>query len=100
MKSDATRYPNRPWRKWYSTARWRRIREAQLAHQPLCERCLLSETVTAADVVHHRTAHKGDPDLFWYGPFESLCASHHNSQGQMEDHGKVVVQFGPDGWPL
>lgn len=90
----------RPWLRLYGTARWKRIREQQLAAQPLCERCLAMDIVEEATVVHHRTAHKGDEALFWSGPFESLCASHHNRDGQLEDHGKVVVTFGADGWPL
>ena len=93
---EATRY-----RKWYGTARWSKHRAYQLATSPLCERCLASEIVTEATVVHHKDGgHKGDEVKFWSGPFESLCAAHHNRDGQLEDHGKTVVRYGADGWPL
>ena len=88
------------YRKLYGSARWKRIRNAQFDSQPLCERCLLTETIEPATVVHHREAHKGDMDRFWSGPFESLCKPHHDSEGQLEDHGKTIVRFGEDGWPL
>lgn len=102
-----TRRPDRrsdqaaAYRRLYKTTAWQRIRRAQLAYQPLCERCLASDTVTVAEVVHHADGgHKGDEAKFWSGPFESLCAAHHNRDGQREDRGQTVVRFGPDGWPL
>lgn len=90
----------REWRKWYATARWKRLRLDRLSSQPLCERCLISEIVTPATVVHHAEPHRGDWDKFWSGPFENLCKPHHDSQGQLEDHGKTVIQFDAKGWPI
>lgn len=97
QRSDrATEY-----RRWYSTARWARTREAQLTRQPLCERCLAMGQVEEATVVHHADGgHRGDEHRFWSGPFESLCKPHHDSEGQREDLGQTVVAFGADGWPL
>ena len=88
------------WRKLYATARWKRLRDRFLSEHPLCARCLLQEIVEPATVVHHKTPHKGDLVLFWGGPFEALCAPHHNSQGQLEDHGKQTIQFDASGWPI
>lgn len=69
--------------------------------QPLCERCLAMGVVEEATVVHHADGgHKGDEQRFWFGPFESLCKPHHDSEGQREDLGQVVVTFGADGWPV
>lgn len=90
----------RPLRHLYKTARWERVRCEQLSRQPLCERCLSQEIVELATVVHHKVAHRGALGLFWDGPFESLCKSHHDRDGQLEDHGKTVIRFGPDGWPI
>jgi 5-methylcytosine-specific restriction protein A len=90
---------NRPWKAWYSTARWRKRREAQLSVEPLCRMCLGSEIVTAANTADHVVPHRGDPHLFWYGELQSLCASHHSRDKQLEEHGKTIVRFGPDGWP-
>jgi 5-methylcytosine-specific restriction protein A len=90
----------RDWRKWYSTARWKRLRDDRLTEQPLCERCLLQEVIEVATVVHHKVPHRGDPERFWAGPFENLCKPHHDSQGQLEDHGKRTIQFDASGWPI
>ncbi len=92
--------PQDAWKHLYGTERWRNLRIAFLAEHPLCGRCLTSGIVEPATVVHHIDPHKGDLEKFWGGPFEGLCAPHHNSQGQLEDHGKRVIQFGPDGWPI
>lgn len=88
------------YRRLYKTARWQRIREAQLALQPLCERCLAMDVVEEATVVHHAVPHRGDEAAFWAGPFESLCKPHHDSEGQREDLGQTIVRFGADGWPV
>ncbi|MGO8172685.1 HNH endonuclease [Rhizobium ruizarguesonis] len=88
------------YRRLYQSSRWRRIRHHQLAAQPLCEWCLESEIVTEATEVHHATPHRGDVELFWSGPFISTCKPCHASRGQLEDNGKTVVRYGPDGWPL
>lgn len=87
--------------KLYDTARWKRFREWFLTQHPLCERCLALEIVEPATVVHHADGgHKGDLEKFWNGPFAALCKFHHDSQGQLEDHGKAVPIFGDDGWPI
>lgn len=89
------------YRRLYKTARWLRIREAQLSMQPLCERCLRLEVIEEATVVHHADGgHKGDEERFWTGPFESLCKACHDHFGALEDRGVKVVHFGNDGWPV
>nr|WP_246200404.1 HNH endonuclease [Shinella kummerowiae] len=88
------------YRRLYKTARWRRIREHQLAFHPLCEWCLEREEITEATEVHHDGAHRGDLDRFWCGPFISTCKPCHSSRGQLEDNGKTVVTFGANGWPM
>ena len=71
-----------------------------LTERPLCERCIISDIVTEASVVHHVEPHRGDWEKFWAGPFEALCAPCHNRFGQLEDHGRKTIHFGPDGWPI
>ncbi|UYE95813.1 hypothetical protein HAAEEKHM_00093 [Sinorhizobium phage AP-16-3] len=89
------------WHRLYKTAAWRRLREYQLSLQPLCEFCLRTEDVTAADIVDHIKAHKGDLELF-HDPsnLQSLCKHHHDSAKQMIDLGKKVVTYGVDGYPI
>lgn len=85
----------------YQTAAWKRLRSAQLAMQPLCEFCLVTEDVTAAEVVDHIKTHKGDLELF-HDPanLQSLCKHHHDSAKRMMDRGKRIAVFGVDGYPV
>lgn len=89
------------WHHLYQTAAWQRLRSYQLSMQPLCEFCLVTEEVTAATVVDHRKAHKGDLHLFYDASnLQSLCKHHHDSAKQMIDNGKKVVTYGIDGYPI
>jgi hypothetical protein len=90
------------YRKLYKTAAWQKLRAHKLTLDPLCERCLLSEVVTEAAVVHHREGgHKGDEAKFFdLEGLESLCKPHHDSDGRLEDIGRTKVRYGADGWPL
>lgn len=69
--------------------------------QPLCEFCLVTEDVTAADVVDHKKPHKGDAELF-HDPnnLQSLCKHHHDSAKQMMERGKKIAIIGVDGYPI
>lgn len=89
------------YRRHYKASKWKRIREAQLRMQPLCEYCLQSEIVEPATVVHHGDGgHKGDMNRFWNGPFVSLCKPCHDRDGQREDLGQTVIRFDAEGWPI
>ncbi|AUX79053.1 hypothetical protein NXT3_PB00398 (plasmid) [Sinorhizobium fredii] len=44
------------YRRLYRTARWRGLREQQLACRPLCQWCLELEIVEPATEVHHLVA--------------------------------------------
>lgn len=99
-RSNVRSHEAEQYRRLYKTARWARTRSHQLMLHPLCQWCLERDEVTEATEVHHSIAHKGDLDLFWNGPFISTCKPCHASRGQLEDHGKTVVVYGPDGWPL
>jgi hypothetical protein len=83
----------------YKTARWRDLRAAQLAREPLCKLCLERGVVMPATVCDHVERHGGDPVRFWAGPFASLCkACHDGAKRQEELHGfrRDVDAFG---WP-
>lgn len=91
---------NSAWHHLYKRARWKRIRLAQLSIEPLCRMCLITEEVTEATICDHITPHKGDLDLFYNGPFQSLCKHHHDSAKQAIDRGSKVVTYGIDGYPI
>ena len=92
---------SRPWQHLYN-GRWRKLRLAHLNAHPLCVMCGQEGRITAASVVDHIKAHKGNEALFWdTGNWQSLCAPHHNSVKQSEERtGKRISARGPDGWPI
>lgn len=86
------------WDSWYKTGRWQRIRRRQLETEPVCRMCLPQPVL--ATVCDHIEPHRGDPQKFWRGPFQSLCAPHHNSAKQSEEKGgRPKPKIGLDGWP-
>lgn len=86
IKTQRTRPP---WHGWYKLARWLRIRDKQLADEPLCRMCLAEGRVTPATVCDHVEPHRGDPIKFWAGPFQSLCGSHHSRDKQGEEQASL-----------
>lgn len=84
---DAERATLRPWRGWYQLAAWREIRERQLTDEPFCRFCLLLGETSLAAVCDHVEPHRGDPDLFWSGPFQSLCKTCHDGAKQRIERG-------------
>ena len=65
----------------YHTARWRKRRLQQLRKFPLCAACLRDNHVEAATVAHHLEDHRGDYNLFFNSPLESLCKECHDKIG-------------------
>jgi hypothetical protein len=88
------------YRKLYKTARWQRLREAQLTAHPLCDRHLKRGHTVRASVVHHLEAHKGDLVKF-FDPanLQSLCAPCHDGDVQSEEKVGYSTEVGADGWP-
>jgi 5-methylcytosine-specific restriction endonuclease McrA len=85
---------------WYNHKRWLIRRLQQLQSHPLCALCLAQGTVTAATVADHVTPHRGDYDLFWYGPLQSLCKHHHNKVKQSIEERGYDNSCDVDGRPL
>jgi hypothetical protein len=82
---DRDRAATVPWRRWYGLARWRKLRAAQIAAEPLCATCKSAGRITPATVCDHVTPHRGDEFRFWFGPFQSLCGPCHSSAKQREE---------------
>ena len=84
-KDEAGRTAHRrkvnPWRAWYNTARWQRLRWSVLRRDLfMCQMCGRTEPDTSRLVADHKTPHRGSPDLFWsLDNLQALCASCHNS---------------------
>ena len=69
--------------------RWQKARDAWLREHPLCVMCERDGAVTAAVVVDHIIAHKGDVALFWdRGNWQSLCKRHHDREKHSVERGR------------
>ncbi len=88
------------WAYLYNSKAWRARRAAQLRDFPLCRYCELVGAITPATVADHVVPHRGDDDLFFHGPLQSLCATCHNSaKAELERTGRLKGSL-PDGTPL
>jgi 5-methylcytosine-specific restriction endonuclease McrA len=74
---------SKEYRGWYSLARWKNIRCEQLAAFPLCQMCSTDDKPVPANTVDHVVPHRGDPELFWNGPFQSLCSDCHDRRKRL-----------------
>ncbi|MBT0778048.1 HNH endonuclease [Paracoccus pantotrophus] len=75
-----------PWRKWYKTAEWQRLRWDCLASALFtCARCgVIGQSREL--VADHIRPHRGDRDLFFDpGNLQCLCATCHNRDKQAEE---------------
>lgn len=89
------------WRRLYRTRQWQGIRTAQLAAHPLCAMCLEDGRTTAATICNHVDKDsKATVEGFFAGPFNSLCATHHDSTQQRFEKRGVMPGCGTDGVPL
>lgn len=89
---DARRRAEKPWRAWYGTPQWKKLRAHQLRQEPLCRMCKDMSRIVAASVADHKIPHKGDAALFFDAQnLQSLCATHHNStKARDEARGRVT----------
>lgn len=78
-----------PWRKWYSLARWKRLRiEVFIRDHFTCQcGCGRLEGNTSKLVADHTKPHRGDPVLFWDpGNVQTLLKPCHDRLKQAEEH--------------
>lgn len=87
MTTEAGRTEAAPWRSWYTTRRWRRLRWECLSRDEFtCQRCGRLEGDTSKLVADHKAPHRGDPDLFWgLHRLQTLCAPCHSGAKQREE---------------
>jgi 5-methylcytosine-specific restriction enzyme A len=77
---------------------WRRIRERQLHHHPLCARCFARDVITeACEVDHVVPLFKGGTDH--ESNLQSLCAICH-AEKTAEDQGHAVSGCDERGFPI
>jgi len=76
-----------PWREWYGTARWKKLRWQVLKEAAfICAMCGKCDADTANLVADHRTPHRGNPELFWKRDnLDCLCKPCHDGAKQAEE---------------
>ena len=91
----------RPYRRWYKLAAWRRRARAQLQAFPSCAMhlALSPPAVVRATIADHVEPHLGDYFRFWNGELQSLCKPCHDVKKQAEERRGFSLGIGEDGWP-
>ena len=87
---DRSRNQMAHWRKWYSTARWSRLRQTILLRD--IYQCQMCKRISSTGmVVDHIKPHRGNPSLFWSEQnLQTLCHSpchskHKQAQERADD---------------
>lgn len=89
--------------KWYKSARWQRMRKAQLAKHPYCQCPHHTKDRVLADVVDHKEPHREDPRKFWNpSNLQSMLKACHDKYKHSQEMGGLGFLKGSDarGWPL
>jgi hypothetical protein len=86
--------------KLYATAAWKRARDSQLKHYPLCRFCLDMGETKPATVADHVIPHRGDPYLFHQGELQSLCKLCHDSHKQRQEKSGLLIGGDTKGFPV
>jgi len=89
------------WKNWYSSRRWRRLKQLQLQRQPWCSICAdRGELGIVATEVDHVEPHRGDRAKFFLGELQSLCKHCHDSVKRgIEIRGFDATLIDEHGWP-
>ena len=68
--------------------KWQKARKTFLTQNPLCVICQKHGVIRAATVVDHKTAHKGNNELFWDAAnWQPLCKECHDRKTATQDGG-------------
>jgi len=70
--------------RFYSSARWRKVRARKLAANPLCEMCIKDGRLTGAQMVDHITPIKRGGAQLDMNNLQSLCNACHNKKTAKE----------------
>jgi hypothetical protein len=68
--NDRARDASAPWRRWYDTARWKKLRQQVFVRDGfVCQRsgelCSGAANTPNAPIANHKVPHRGNPALFW-----------------------------------
>lgn len=88
---DKQRRVHQPWRQWYKTKRWERLRQAVFIRDAyICQRtgivCMGKSPAPDSAVANHKTPHRGNPRLFWdINNIETVSKEVHDGLIQREE---------------
>lgn len=88
---DRQRNAAQPWRAWYKTPRWEKLRQAVfLRDHYICQRsgelCVGKAPAANSPVANHKTPHRGNPALFWdINNLETVSKRVHDKDIQREE---------------
>lgn len=95
---EQSRYQDRderkPWRKWYKTTRWQRLRFSIFERDLFtCQMCSKLESNTSQLVADHRKPHRGDAVLFWSpSNIQCLCKPCHDTEKQSQERRGAIAE--------
>ncbi len=84
-----------PWKRWYKTARWERLRQEVFVRDMfICQRsqemCIGKGNAPNAPIANHIKPHRGDEALFWdIDNIETVSKVVHDSEIQREEQGTL-----------
>jgi len=87
------RWTEQPWRAWYGTADWKRLRKAVFDRdrwrcQMTGKLCVQKHPGPYSPVAHHKTPHKGNHELFWdIDNIQTVSKAWHDGEGQAGEAG-------------
>lgn len=88
-EADRSRHrdASQPWRQWYKTADWQRLRWSILERDLFtCRMCWRIEAKTSLLVADHIRPHRGDAALFWSpANLQCLCKACHDKTKQSQE---------------
>jgi 5-methylcytosine-specific restriction endonuclease McrA len=87
-----------PWRAWYKTARWQKLKQMiHVRDMYVCQRtgvlCVGKYPADNSPVANHKVPHRGDPKLFWDPDnVETIAKSVHDSEVQREEQASLQMR--------
>jgi 5-methylcytosine-specific restriction endonuclease McrA len=86
------RYSTEPWRAWYGSQRWKRLRWAVCVRDLFtCQLCHRIAGRKGEAIADHKTPHRGNASMFWdEANLQCVCKSCHDSIKQAAERGGRV----------
>jgi 5-methylcytosine-specific restriction protein A len=72
---------------------WQKIRNFHFRKYPWCEKCMDYKKYVSATDVHHVIPHKGNREIFYKSPLQSLCHECHSKQTRLENWKDYQINY-------